>query len=50
MGWFQSGVTGITCFLIFCRFVPVIAIAEVKGVLGVKKETAAGESVQEVTA
>lgn len=24
-----------TCFLLFCRFVPVIAISEVKGVLGV---------------
>jgi molybdopterin-containing oxidoreductase family membrane subunit len=23
-----------TCFLLFCRFLPVIAIAEVKGVLG----------------
>jgi molybdopterin-containing oxidoreductase family membrane subunit len=23
-----------TCFLLFCRFLPMIAIAEVKGVLG----------------
>jgi molybdopterin-containing oxidoreductase family membrane subunit len=27
-----------TCFLLFCRFVPVIAISEVKGVLGVGRE------------
>ena len=26
-----------TCFLLFCRFVPVIAMAEVKGVLNVKR-------------
>jgi molybdopterin-containing oxidoreductase family membrane subunit len=29
-----------TCFLIFCRFLPVIAMAEVKGVLGRKGEAA----------
>ena len=38
-----------TCFLLFCRFVPVIAIAEVKGVLKtprrqVEQESAQGES------
>ncbi|MGB6044438.1 MAG: hypothetical protein WBF93_14870, partial [Pirellulales bacterium] len=26
-----------TCFLLFCRFVPVIAMAEVKGVLNVRR-------------
>jgi molybdopterin-containing oxidoreductase family membrane subunit len=26
-----------TCFLLFCRFIPVIAMAEVKGVLNVKR-------------
>lgn len=34
-----------TCFLLFCRFLPVIAIAEVKGVLGYgrpRREPAAG--------
>ena len=29
-----------TCFLVFCRFVPVIAMAEVKGVLGEGREPA----------
>ena len=28
-----------TCFLLFCRFLPVIAIAEVKGVLGYAKKS-----------
>jgi molybdopterin-containing oxidoreductase family membrane subunit len=32
-----------TCFLIFCRFLPVIAIAEVKGVLE-KGPTPGGEA------
>jgi molybdopterin-containing oxidoreductase family membrane subunit len=27
-----------TCFLLFCRFVPVIAISEVKGVLSVGRQ------------
>ncbi len=31
-----------TCFLIFCRFVPVIAISEVKGVLSVGRHQAPG--------
>ena len=30
-----------TCFLIFCRFIPVIAIAEVKGVIGTPATAAA---------
>ena len=29
-----------TCFLLFCRFLPVIAMAEVKGVLGVGRSSA----------
>ncbi len=29
-----------TCFLIFCRFLPVIAMAEVKGVLGIGRASA----------
>ena len=33
-----------TCFLLFCRFVPVIAIAEIKGVLETPDSTAALES------
>ena len=31
-----------TCFLLFCRFVPVIAISEVKGVLGVGRKQRGG--------
>ena len=31
-----------TCFLLFCRFVPVIAISEVKGVLGVGRQRHGG--------
>jgi molybdopterin-containing oxidoreductase family membrane subunit len=27
-----------TCFLLFCRFLPMIAMAEIKGVLGVGRE------------
>jgi molybdopterin-containing oxidoreductase family membrane subunit len=27
-----------TCFLLFCRFLPVIAMAEIKGVLGYDRE------------
>jgi Ni/Fe-hydrogenase subunit HybB-like protein len=33
-----------TCFLLFCRLVPVIAMAEVKGVLQVAKETRRAEA------
>jgi len=31
------------CFLLFCRFVPVIAMAEVKGVLGPRRREPGGE-------
>lgn len=34
-----------TCFLLFCRFVPVIAMAEVKGVLDVGHETRREDAV-----
>ena len=34
-----------TCFLLFCRFVPVIAISEVKGVLNVGRKRAGGHPV-----
>ena len=36
-----------TCFLIFCRFLPVIAMAEIKGVLRLKKPRQAEASPQE---
>jgi Ni/Fe-hydrogenase subunit HybB-like protein len=36
-----------TCFLIFCRFVPVIAMAEIKGVLQLDKPTPTKELPQE---
>ena len=32
-----------TCFLLFCRFLPMIAMAEVKGVLGVGRSKKGGE-------
>ncbi len=34
-----------TAFLLFCRFVPVIAIAEIKGVIGTPAATPAAEAV-----
>jgi molybdopterin-containing oxidoreductase family membrane subunit len=36
-----------TCFLIFCRLLPVIAMAEVKGVLPVKRGNALSQSLGE---
>ena len=33
-----------TCFLIFCRIAPIIAIAEIKGAVHLKKKTHAGLS------
>ena len=32
-----------TCFLIFCRFIPVIAMSEVKGVIGTPSAGATGQ-------
>ncbi|MCI0627706.1 MAG: hydrogenase, partial [Acidobacteria bacterium] len=37
-----------TCFLLFCRFVPVIAISEVKGVLSVGRRSSGATRRPEV--
>jgi len=37
-----------TCFLLFCRFVPAIAISEVKGVLSVGRQSSAAARKPEV--
>ncbi len=39
-----------TCFLLFCRFIPVIAMAEVKGVLKVKRRKSSVAVSQEEVA